>query len=176
VSTELAAPSRSLMQIADDLLQIFEVLDSAEPDDKPAIEAELDRIVATELASKVDGIAFFQKRCDAEVAIREEMCREIEQSIGVWNKRKLRVRDTTKRAMKYIGASLIKGKAHSISLRAGVESLVIEDESQIPDNYKQVRTTITVDVDKSALKLDLKDGKKVAGAKLVRGDEVLTIR
>jgi hypothetical protein len=173
-TAEQLVPARSLFQVTDDLLQCFELYDVAADEDKPALEREIQRIIAVELATKVDGISFFQKRCDAEVALLQDVTKEIETRIGSWNKRKQRVRDMVKGAMNHIGASLLKGKVHSISLSTGRESIEITDESKIPPTYiiEQVVRT----VDRKALTAALKQGAVIPGAQLKRGDDILTIR
>jgi hypothetical protein len=64
-----------------------------------------------------------------------------------------------------------KGSAGTVSYRANPQSVVIVDESKIPDEYK--KTTITVD--KAALKKALQDGD-VLGAQLSNGGESLQVR
>jgi uncharacterized protein YdaU (DUF1376 family) len=175
-TTDVLAPNRSLIQVADDLLQIFELLDAADAAEKPAIEAEIERIISMEMATKVDGIAWFQKRCDAEVELLKDVRAEIEARMDSWDRRRARVREMAKRAMGMIGATLIKGKVHSVSLSKGRVSLAIENEADLPDDYKTTRTTVTVEVDRIAVARDLKAGKLIPGAKLVRGDEYVVIR
>jgi hypothetical protein len=173
-TAEQLVPNRSLLQITDDLVLMFELLDSCHESERHYVEQELQRIISVELATKVDGIAFFQKRCDAEVALLQDVTKEIETRIGSWNKRKQRVRDMVKGAMNHIGASLLKGKVHSISLSTGRESIEITDESKIPPTYiiEQVVRT----VDRKALTAALKQGAVIPGAQLKRGDDILTIR
>jgi hypothetical protein len=65
---------------------------------------------------------------------------------------------------------------HSIELRAGVESLDVFDESQIPAPYSSERVITLVEVDKKALKQDLKAGRVIPGAQLKTGEPILTIR
>jgi hypothetical protein len=175
-TTELVAPNRSLEQIVYEIVEMFDLQeDTPDAEGKAIIEAEIDRFIATEFAAKVDGIAFFDRRADSEVKLRKEMISGIKSSIDTWGKRKSRVRDAVRRAMDTLGISLLKGKIHSVGLRQGVESLVIE-EADLPEDYKSLRTTVTVEVDEAAVKRDLKAGKLIPGARLVRGDEVLTIR
>jgi hypothetical protein len=201
-TAEQLVPARSLMQITDDLVQCFELLDAAADEDKPLLEQEIQRIISVELATKVDGIAWFQKRCDAEVALIQDVIKEIETRIGSWNKRKQRVRDMVKGAMNHIGASMLKGKVHSISLGKGAESLEITDEYEIPKDMRLQSITMTVAQwdeiaamlpsdcilfnaqvarseirpDSKAVRAALKAGTVVPGAQLKRGEDILTIR
>ncbi len=64
-----------------------------------------------------------------------------------------------------------KGSAGTVSYRATPQSVVIVDESKIPDEYK--KTTITVD--KTALKKALQEGN-VMGAQLSNGGESIQVR
>lgn len=64
-----------------------------------------------------------------------------------------------------------KGSAGTVSYRATPQSVIIVDESKIPDEYK--KTTITVD--KVMIKKALQDGE-VTGAELSNGGESLQVR
>lgn len=60
------------------------------------------------------------------------------------------------------------------SLRKGVESVDIIDQSQIPDEFISVE--VVTSPDKKAIKLALSAGKEVPGAALKRGATTITIK
>ena len=60
------------------------------------------------------------------------------------------------------------------SLRSGVESVDIIDQSQIPDEF--VNVEVVTSPDKKAIKAALSAGKEVPGAALKRGATTITIK
>jgi hypothetical protein len=168
------APKRSMIAIADDLVQIFELLESESPEERSAAQQEMERIVSTELAQKVDGVAWFDRRCDQDVAGLQELIAEIESKIGAINRRKLAVRNMAKLAMEKLNATMLKGAVSSISLLDGKDSLIIEDESKLPAEYKTESTVVMVDIDKARLKRDLKT-RQIEGARLQTGASYVRI-
>lgn len=60
----------------------------------------------------------------------------------------------------------------TVSLRAVAPKPVIQDESQIPDEYKKT----TVSIDKTAINQAVKDGKTIAGVVMDNGGTTISIR
>jgi hypothetical protein len=60
------------------------------------------------------------------------------------------------------------------SLRKGVESVDITDQSKLPDDY--VTIEVVEKPDKAAIKRDLKAGKEISGACLKRGETTIVIK
>lgn len=174
-NTEVAvAPRQTLFQITETLCQLFDMLESSEPDEREAITAEIDRVVGAELSQKVDGIARWDRECDLEVAKLQSFVTDIEKRIGAINNRKRQVREMTLRAMKALGATKLRGDVYTISTRAGSESVDVLDEGTIPVTYFNKKETYALD--KARVKADLKAGKQIPGASLKTGSDVLTIR
>jgi hypothetical protein len=136
---------QSLADIVQTIIEISDVLETATDEERPVIESELERVVAAELATKVDGIAMFNHRCVGEIEILEAWIKEAEQRVGVWNRRQKRVRDLCKWGMIKLGAKSLRGKITFMSLRAGAESLSVYDPTLIPLKYRIVTITATAE-------------------------------
>lgn len=195
-------PAMNLYDVVETVMQLFDELEVATDEERTGIEAALEKYVAVDLANKVDGLAFSTKRCDAEDALLADFIKEATKRRQSWAKRKGRTRDLILWAMKRTGVSLLKGKMHSFSVRAGSETLCIQDEGQIPEEYRSVNVAMslplwklitktvpdevlphlslgaveTTALNTAAIKQALKSGKQVPGAILATGDDVLTVR
>jgi hypothetical protein len=139
-------PKQSTYDIIDMLVQVFDELEVATDEERPVIEAELQRIVSMELANKVDGLAMFGKRCDAESALLDDFIEEAKHRKSYWEKRKRKTREIIHWAMSKIGVTLLKGKIHTISLRQGAKSVVVRNEALLPDELKLVTITLPASV------------------------------
>jgi hypothetical protein len=143
----IPAPKQSLLQIVDTLLEMFHMLESAEQEsDRLVIEDEIDRVISTELAQKVDAIPVFDKRCDLDIAERKGLIAEIEASIAQIEARKAFVRRIVRTSMHVLGAVTLRGNIRNIGLREGGYSLIVENEEMIPSHLKRVVATMSGDV------------------------------
>lgn len=83
------------------------------------------------------------------------------------------LRDWVRQSMRALDVKSIKTDLHSISIGAGVEQVVVNDESKIPDDYWRVKK----DVDKSKIMENYKQtGEVVPGVDVRRGEPRLLIR
>jgi len=76
--------------------------------------------------------------------------------------------------MEKSGITKIECPYFTASIRRGVESVSIENQDSIPDEF--ISVVVTEKPDKKALAKELKLGKEIPGAKLVRGSNTLTIK
>lgn len=193
---------QTLGDIVNTLIEINEVLEDTPEEQKPAVEAELMRVIGTELASKVDGLALFVKRCEAEAEIVKALAEEAREKARQWEARKVRTRNLVKWAFLKLGIKKAKGNLHSISISDGREKLHVYDEAQIPARFKVASVSmplmlwravvsalpfqvanaigngaeISISVDNGAVTAALKAEENVPGAGLVTGEDILTIR
>lgn len=79
--------------------------------------------------------------------------------------------------MEELKSGKIDNGVMSASVRKGSPSLLINDESLIPDEYKVIKTTVQADK-KGLLKAlkELGEGEKIEGAEIVAGKNTLTIK
>jgi hypothetical protein len=189
-SEMVGAPKQSILAITDTINQLFEMLESPDTpeEDKPAISAELDRVVQTELAVKTDSIAYADKYCEKAVEALKQGKRETDadytRRINQWEARQQRIRDLCKYALLVVGEKKFKGDVKTISLQDGRKTLHISDESLIPVEYmcwqyRPVRSearSIRLAVDESKVKAAINKKVDVPGAEYKIGDSFIQIR
>lgn len=76
--------------------------------------------------------------------------------------------------MQESGITKIDCPLFKISLRKGVEKVVIDNEMQIPDEFAKVE--VVTKIDKNEVKKQLKAGTEIPGARLERGETTLLIK
>ena len=72
------------------------------------------------------------------------------------------------------GIKKIECPLFNITLRKGLQKVSIDDESKVPDDLINVKTTITAD--KKEILKRLKAGEEIPGASMINGEETLMIR
>lgn len=77
-------------------------------------------------------------------------------------------------SMNTIEKKKLNAGLHTLTVRAGVQSVEIEDEEALPMDFYEYVTSKKID--KNHIKNELKLGKEIAGAKLVTGKQTLLIK
>lgn len=114
-------------------------------------------------------------RYQVSLTAQEELKKEIkslQEKLGIHSSESDGLKGLMLAEVKSSGETTVKIGAASLILTAGKDSMVIEDESQIPAQY----TTTSIVVNKTAVKAALANGSEVPGAKMVTGADYLTIR
>lgn len=167
--------TQSLIQLADTLTGLFDLLDQAESEEeRVAIAAEIERVVAMELADKTDAIAWFDRHTDAQIDLLKGESEDIARMIASWQRRKARIREITRLAMQRLGITLLKGRVHTISLRDGSDSVELTGEPVPPEYCTLVPAQLRPD--KASIKRAIKSGAVVTGAELRTGEPTIVIR
>jgi hypothetical protein len=81
-----------------------------------------------------------------------------------------RMKATVLEAMNIYGIEKVTSPTLNLSVRLNPESVDLVNEYQIPDCYKKEKVTVTID--KTMIKEDLKSGLEVPGAVLKRGQRL----
>lgn len=84
------------------------------------------------------------------------------------------LREYLLRNMEAAGITKIQCPLFTASLRIGLESVEIEDETLLPDEF--VKAEVVTKADKNSIKAALKSGVEVPGATLKRGPTTITIK
>jgi hypothetical protein len=82
-------------------------------------------------------------------------------------------RQIAKEVMTELGIKRLEAPDFTASVRAGMPSLVVLDESEIPSIYWEPRDP---KLDRTTLIADLKSGREVGGATLSNGEPILSVR
>lgn len=129
---------------------------------------QLDRIIT----EKIDNIGELVQKFKDE----QDTAKAHESRIREWRKvrenAESRLKKYVHEVVEKIPSRKIQGSLYSASLRSGVESVVIEDENLIPEQFLKIETTI----DKAGLKAALKNGEAIEGARLQRGNPSLMLK
>lgn len=175
-STEVAAPKQPLLAMVATLQQLWQMADEAETaEERDAIEAEVARMVGMEIADKTDGVAWYERREEAEIELAEQMIADIQASIKRRRRRIEQVRAMALRAMEQLGTDKLRGNYFTLSIRKGSERVVIDADVRIDAAYCKVVPAQLVP-DKDAIKRAIKAGIPVEGARIERGPNSIQIR
>jgi hypothetical protein len=140
------------------------------PDDDPDKQAMLDQ--EADYSGRIEWA--IRKRTEAQVMAQG--CKELEQTYKQrkqsWEKKADAMRDFIGVLMNAAGETSYKGSAGTVSVKAVAPKPLIQDEDQIPDDYKKT----TISIDKSAINEAVKNGETVPGVTLDNGGMTTQIR
>jgi hypothetical protein len=171
--TELI-PTGSLYEIVDHLTALFDSLEMV-TDPRLKAEAELDiqRYLEAEV-KKADNIAGYLAQCQAQQAAAKAEIERLRQRAQLWEAREGRVRQYTQSVMERFDLRKVEGNTATFSLRAAPPSVIVSDPNLVPNEFK--KTTVTVSIDKTAIKKAIGAGHEVSGCDLSMGGFCLVIR
>lgn len=141
--------------------------------DSETLSDTLDGIVC-EFKDKAVAILSFAENMNSDIDALNNEIKRLQARKKVFENRKARLREYLLYNMEKSGITKIECPKFTASLRKGVESVEIQDQSLIPDEYVEVE--VTEKADKAAIKRDLKAGKEINGVTLKRGATTITIK
>jgi hypothetical protein len=155
--------SLRLYQIADDYLNALEAL--AEMEDLPpeAIADTLEGLAGT-FEDKAANVAAYIRTLDAEAAAIEDARKAMERRETALERHANRLRDYLKSQMERTGIPRVKNSWVSVRIQPNPPSVVIEDETMLPERFKQAVTTVKLL--RCNIAKALKAGEPVFGARL----------
>ncbi len=170
-TTAVEIPTGSLFDIQDHLQAMFDTLEMIDsPELKKEAEDEIARYFEAEVR-KVDGISHYLSQCEAQQASAKAEIERLRARASAWESREERVRKYVQEVMERFGDKKLEGRTATFMLRAVPPSVVITDEAAIPEEFK--RTTVSVSIDKVAIKKAISGGRDVEGADLSMGRQTL---
>lgn len=157
----------TLARLADQFLQVADVLSDTDPSDTARI-AELEALLdhsGTAVEDKVAALACIIREFEARADIARLEAERISTHARSARCRAEWLRDYLQKNLEILGVERIQTPTCVVALRNSPPSVVIVDEAQIPGEYKQILTT----VDKALIRRALVDHRQVAGVSLVYG-------
>lgn len=143
-------------------------------DMKPEDIADTLEGIEGEISEKAQSIVAVREGIKADIdAINAQIAR-LEERKKIVENRQAEMENYLKTNMQRTGISNIKCPYFSITLAKGREKVLIENEDILPDEY--VIATTHEKPDRVKILKDLKAGKVVTGARLVRSDDSLRIK
>lgn len=158
----------NLYNIKQEYLDILNQLEELEGEITPEIEQAL-IINQKDLQEKAVGYGFIIKRLDDDVSIIDAEIKRLQEYKKKSEARKELLEQRISEAMKLYNIEKVETPTLKLSFRKS-ESVEIEDENQVPKEYIKIKTTTSID--KVALKAAIKEGKVIAGATLIKKDNL----
>jgi hypothetical protein len=166
VTAPLAERSTTLYALTDDFLRILGLLEGSEAD-ADALEQELDGL-AGQITHKAEAIAGLIKQFEGMAALRKAEADRMRDLAASDQRHADRLRDYVLRHMVALGSERIDTARFRISVRTNPPAVQVLEEMLIPDDYKRVITTTSVD--RKAIMEHLKStGEVVPGVEVTRG-------
>lgn len=162
----------SLYNITNKFIELFEKAESSELTQEEILEQGNELALA--LKNKSTSIVGYVRNSELmSEAIKNEIDRLTAMKKTVDN-RIDKFKEYVKENMERLDISKIDTELGTLSVSKNPISVEIYDEALITDEYRKER--VTVAIDKTAIKNDLKAGKKVEGARLIEDKTSLRIK
>jgi len=157
-----------LYELTSDLIE----LESLNLDDESF--ADTLEAVSGEFNDKAVAILKFTENMNGDIDCLSNEIKRLQERKKVIENRKAKLRDYLLYNMEKSGVTKIEWPFFTASIRKGSESVEIESSELLPDEY--VTVEVVEKADKNAIKRDLRAGKEINGAKLVRGANTIIIK
>lgn len=156
---ELGNEYEQLLMIAED------------PDVDPKVLADTMEALEGEIEKKADGCARVMRELSASAKARREEAKRLTERARVEEKNMKRIGAAVQNLMMIAGKRKLRTELFDISIAKNPDSLVITDETKVPEQFLKAE----ISVDKTAIKQAMKDGQKFDWAYL-EASEGLRIR
>jgi len=163
-----------LYEITGEMRNIQEMIDDNVPLEQ--LEETIKQI-EIDFEDKAKSVLFVIANIEAEI----ELCKAEESKLAARRKAKdnqvSRLKEYLLYNMQEFNSGKIDNGVRTASVRKGAPALSIVDEDKIPNEYKKIKTSISVDKKlllKSLKELD--EGDKIEGAEVIQGKNTLTIK
>lgn len=130
--------------------------------------------IGGEFDQKAQAVVTIALNMDDDCAAIDAEIARLEKRRKVITNRADSLRDYLRINMEATGISKISCPLFSITLVAGRESVVVDDQDKLPDDLLRVKTELAPD--KTAIAAKLKAGEDVPGAHLERGQSSIRIK
>ena len=163
----------ALYEITGQFKELAALAEGADEDLAIAVRDTLEAVEA-EFNEKALAVSHVILNFDADIAALDlEIGRLTERKRLISNRQK-QIKDYLRENMEASGISKISCPLFTITCAKGRESVVVDSESAVPDEYVSVKTEIRPD--KLAIASALKAGKEVPGCHLERGQSSIRIK
>lgn len=135
---------------------------------------EIIKIVEGEISKKGTGLIKLDRIIDSNIKEVSEEIKRLTDKKRTWENRKKQIREYTLSCMENGDIKKIETAIGNMTVRKGVSTLRIDDESKLPDKYLEIIQTYKVD--KDLLKKDIKAGQVIDGAYMTEPKNTLMIK
>ena len=162
-----------LYEITGQFKELAALAENADEDMASAIHDTMQGIEA-EFNDKALAVSHVILNFNSDIAALDvEIDRLTDRKRVIANRQK-EIKEYLRKNMDAAGITKISCPLFSITLAKGRESVVVDDESVIPDDLMRVKTDMSPD--KTAIAALLKSGGEVPGARLERGQSTIQIK
>lgn len=162
----------SLYNITNKFIELFEKSEERELTEQELQEEGTELALA--LKNKGTSIIAYTKNTESLIDAMKNEEKRIAENRKVLENKLDRFKTYVKENMQRLEIQKLESELGTLSIAKNPASVEILDESLIPDDYKKEKVTITVD--KTAIKNDLKAGKNIQGVRLVEDKTTLKIK
>lgn len=159
----------ALYQIADQYLQTLQQIEDSEDGD--SVNNLLDSL-GTDLKEKATNVAMYIRNLEASAESIKQAELEMAARRKTLEFKSARIKQYLLENMNRTGITKIDCPYFAISVRDNPESLVVDINAQIPDEYYKQPPPPEKVLDKVALKKDMKEGLIVEGCRLERKQRI----
>jgi CRP-like cAMP-binding protein len=165
----VAERSTTLYSLTEDYLRILDLLEDSDAE-HDALEQHLDSL-AGQITHKAEAIAGLIKQCEGMAATRKAEADRMRELAAADQRHADRLRDYVLRHMQALGTERIDTARFRLSLRTNPPAVQVLEELLVPDDYKRVVTTVSVDK-RAILEVLKTTGEIVPGVEVTRGQRL----
>ena len=162
-----------LYEITGQFRELAALADGADEDLAVAVRDTMGAIEA-EFNDKALAVSHVILNFDADIAALDSEIDRLQERKRLITNRQKEIKDYLRENMEATGITKISCPLFTITCAKGRESVVVDDESKLPDELMRVKTEISPD--KTAIAAKLKAGDDVPGARLERGQSSIRIK
>jgi|SRR5262252_1817579 len=162
----IAERSTTLYQLSDDYLRVLQALELEDEGSEPLLEAELERI-GGQITQKAEAIAGLVVQLDGMADLRRAEAKRLRERAEADERHAVRLRTYLMSHMALIGSERIDTARFTVAIRANPPSVEVLDQDQVPEEFRRVVTTVSVDK-RAVLEHYKASGEIVDGVEIVR--------
>ena len=162
-----------LYKITEQFRELAVLADGADEDLAVAVRDTMQGIEA-EFKDKALAVSHIILNFDADVAALDKELDRLQERKRLVTNRQKQIKEYLRENMEAADITKISCSLFTITCAKGRDSVVVDDESAIPDELMRVKTEMAPD--KTAIAAKLKAGEEVPGARLERGQSSIRIK
>ena len=160
-----------LFELSGLYLQLVELME--DPDIDPVILQDTRDALDGEFSEKLENCGKILKNLTANQEAIDAEIKRLQAKKKTLANREKNFKQYIKSCMQAAGKQKERTTLFLFSIREGSDSVVIEDEDKVPDEF---RIKVPDEIDKDGIKKALKDGKKFSFAHLQKGESSLLVK
>jgi hypothetical protein len=158
----------TLYELAATYIELYDLLADGEIDDQTVTDTLDGMDFDGQFADKAEAYAKIIKMLEADANAAETEAKRLSERKAAFSANAKRVKDRLFGAMRLTGNEKIKTALFTIGIQKNAPSVMIDEDTKLPDEYVRVK----YEPDKTAIKDALKAGAVIEGCRLVQGESL----